>query len=343
MNIAFRVDSSEKIGSGHFTRCFAFSNLIKKSKKKIFFISKNLSLTQKKLIKKNKINLINLDKNFSSSKDDISFFINLLSKNNISTLILDNYETKNFFKAEIKKYLNKLIVIDDRINEKHNCNILINSNFINKNEKIIIKKMNPSTQIFMGLHCSPTLPKKFVLRKIRKFKKVFVFFGTVDKENFTEKILRILSKYNSFSVYVVIGIFNKRKKILKKKYSKKHIKIFEDIDNKKILKIIGNSDFAIGSGGVNLVERISLCLPSIVISKIKNQRKSLKNLKNSGLIIKKKISDVNENFFKDLILENTHEFKKLMSVTKLTYDMSSKLKKDREIFFNKNLPKILNY
>ena len=51
MNVGFRVDSSKKIGGGHFYRSINFAEFLKK-KNKIFFLSKKLSITQIKLLKK---------------------------------------------------------------------------------------------------------------------------------------------------------------------------------------------------------------------------------------------------------------------------------------------------
>ncbi len=51
MNVGFRVDSSKKIGGGHFYRSINFAEFLKK-KNKIFFFSKKTIYYTNKIIKK---------------------------------------------------------------------------------------------------------------------------------------------------------------------------------------------------------------------------------------------------------------------------------------------------
>tara|TARA_B100001123_G_scaffold442457_1_gene586101 strand:- start:14155 stop:14379 length:225 start_codon:yes stop_codon:yes gene_type:complete len=57
MSIAFRVDRSKEIGSGHFYRCLNLAKVLKSKKEKIRFIfQKNyFSRENKKILLKNKI------------------------------------------------------------------------------------------------------------------------------------------------------------------------------------------------------------------------------------------------------------------------------------------------
>ena len=64
-------------------------------------------------------------------------------------MIVDNYETNSNLKENTKYCKKKLIVIDDRINEKHNANILINNNYLNEYEKKEIFKNNKNALKFL--------------------------------------------------------------------------------------------------------------------------------------------------------------------------------------------------
>jgi len=54
---------------------------------------------------------------------------------------------------------------------------------------------------------------------------------------------------------------------------------------RKVLKLIINSDLAIGSGGINLLERLFLGLPSIVITTADNQLNAVKNYNKNKKIL----------------------------------------------------------
>ena len=47
MNIAFRVDSSNKIGGGHFYRCLRFAEQLKRKNKIFFFFEYFIELSKK--------------------------------------------------------------------------------------------------------------------------------------------------------------------------------------------------------------------------------------------------------------------------------------------------------
>ena len=66
--------------------------------------------------------------------------------------------------------------------------------------------------------------------------------------------------------------------------------------------LIHNCDLAIGSGGVNLYERIFLGLPSIVIGTSLNQRRNIINSKRKKLIINIKNDSSILNMIKKKIL-----------------------------------------
>ena len=74
MSIAFRVDCSSEIGSGHLMRCIRLSKSLKKNKKNIFFIIKQ--------------------------SDYISEIKKILSKENLKLILLDNKKRKFSYKSD---------------------------------------------------------------------------------------------------------------------------------------------------------------------------------------------------------------------------------------------------
>jgi len=90
MNIAFRVDSSDLIGTGHVRRCLELAEKLRKKCDKVIFITKNLNGNFNELIKK---------KNF-----EVVLIRNVISKNK---LICDFRDTKD---ACQKFKINTLII-----------------------------------------------------------------------------------------------------------------------------------------------------------------------------------------------------------------------------------------
>ncbi len=279
MSFGFIVDTSSKIGAGHWVRCNNISSNIKK--KKIFYFSRFPILKNKN----NKIKIIKLKKYF-----DFNDLKKKITYHKIDNLVIDNYDFKINLEKKIRKYVKKIIVIDDHLNKKHYCNTLLNYSFLNSNEKYIIKKNHKKTKLLLGSEYFPA-GKDFVntkskIKKRKIIKEIFIFFGSGDKTNLSIKILPIIKYFNKIKFHLVIGKLNKNNfKIKKNAKLLKNLKIYEEINSKKISLLIKNSDLAIGSGGVNLFERIYLGLPSIVFKTNKSQNLNIKNSLSENLII----------------------------------------------------------
>ena len=139
MNILFRVDSSDIIGTGHLYRCLNFADLYSYSNN-ITFISKKHSFNLNNKIKEkytcyeielknsNNINL-NIDTWLGESEiDDADKTINIIKDNNLNIdwLIIDHYSITKQWEEKLNKYVKKICVIDDFTDRKHKCNIIIN-------------------------------------------------------------------------------------------------------------------------------------------------------------------------------------------------------------------------
>ena len=148
MNITFRVDSSQAIGFGHLNRCINLAQTIKNNNN-ITFVCKKLNGSNLSLIKKNKFKLkiISNKKNFFLSHlNDADQTIKLMNKK-CDLLIVDHYNLGYKWEKQIRKYVKKILVIDDYLNRKHLCEFILNSNFAVR--KKFYKKYFPNNTKFL--------------------------------------------------------------------------------------------------------------------------------------------------------------------------------------------------
>ena len=290
MQIAFRVDCSSKIGSGHLVRCLNLARQLNKNFKKIFFLVKKSDYFEinQKFILQNKCKPIIFgkdDKTFSI-KSDVTSTLKICKKKKIDTLIVDNYQIDHSWENRVKKKIKKLIVIDDLANRKHNCDILIDQNYVknlssrynNLTNKNCVKLLGPKYNLLNDSFNNSKFSSD------RKVKKIFIFFSTVFKSNLYNLVTSILSKeeFKNFKINYVIGNVSKKKIIKLKKKLPANFKLFSK--QKNLHRLMKKSSFAIGSGGTNTWERINLALPSIVFCIAPNQKKICNFLDQKNII-----------------------------------------------------------
>lgn len=301
MNIYFRVDASVKIGTGHVIRCMALADEFINNRDEVTFICRELkgnlnNFLNKKGYKAIKLKSDETDKNYTSDfvknkyydwlgvdwEIDAKQTMEVLTANNIEVdwLIIDHYSIDYNWEKEIRKYVKKIMVIDDLAERKHDCDILLDQNCTSSKayKKIIPKKCIQLLGYRYALLRQEFNKSRDELRKRDgSIKRILIYFGGSDIEKQIPKALDAIIKINSneLSVDVIAGINNKNVNFIEN-FCKKNsnFKFYKHINN--IVEIVNSADIAICSCGSFTLERYCLGLPAITIEVAENQNKIAK-------------------------------------------------------------------
>ena len=205
-----------------------------------------------------------------------------------SYLVIDNYKWNKKYEEKLRSSVDKIIVIDDLADRKHDCDLIIDqnlySNFKHRYDKLVPK----NCQKLLGPKYV-LLRKEFLLSKkklkINKINKIFISFGGQDISDETIKVILAIknSKLNYQKINLMVNKSNKNLKDLKKNSKNmKGIKI-STVDN-ELLKLIQNADLSIGAGGSMTWERAYLGIPSIISILSKNQLEITNTMERNGCI-----------------------------------------------------------
>jgi len=273
MQIFVRVDSSTNIGTGHAMRCLTLAKQLKKMNFDVEFISKKLGGDISQLVKKNGFKVHYLDKKLTISKSsikDAEQTTKIINKNRkvLPYLIIDHYDLDIKWEKRLREFVNKIIVIDDLADRKHDCDLLIDQNFYNNLKNRYNKLLSKRTVKLLGPKYAMLRDEFFEFRKKvkprKKFRKLLISFGGTDSTNETRKVLKsikFLKNEKLERVDVVFGGVNKNE-IKKLCQPIPNAKLHSNVKN--IAKFMYNSDFAIGAGGSTIWERFCLGLPTYV-------------------------------------------------------------------------------
>tara|TARA_B100000767_G_C19771087_1_gene540058 strand:- start:1083 stop:2084 length:1002 start_codon:yes stop_codon:yes gene_type:complete len=264
--ILFRADGNSEIGLGHLYRLFSLVEMLKDNFKFIFLTSENSALNiipknyQQKIIPKEIT--INKEPDWINEEFDI----------NKDILIADGYQFNSSYQKRIKEKGFKLIYIDDLASEHMFADIIINHS---PNITLENFSCESNTKFALGTEYALLRPTFLELSKnentLKKIDTAFVCFGGADPFNLTLKVTKaLLSIQQVEKIYVILGGAYMHKEIYN--ITQKNIKIFQNLSEKKLSKIMIDSSFAIAPASTILYELCCVKMPILSGFFVDNQK-----------------------------------------------------------------------
>jgi UDP-2,4-diacetamido-2,4,6-trideoxy-beta-L-altropyranose hydrolase len=319
MRVVFRVDASLQMGTGHVMRCLTLAHVLKVNSADIEFICRKHKGNLIGKIRLNGFNVHELEA-FKEAKvdnklahshwlgvtqqQDADDCINILKVEKLDWLIVDHYALDEQWQNRLKPYYEKLMVIDDLADRKHQCDLLLDQNF-GRNSQEYEDLVPKDSKLLTGSEYSLLRPefekfRKFSLnrRKDGEFKNLLINMGGTDPDNITGKVVDRLQTASIPEGVIITIIMGKTAPHLQSVISsannlpyKSEVKI--DIDN--MAELMANADIAIGASGATTWERCCLGLPTIQLITAYNQEFIADKLNKINAIKLVEIDDVIEN------------------------------------------------
>lgn len=289
--IIFRCDGSPHIGSGHVMRCLSLAeHLSEKAFDITFWVSQET-----------------IDHIPQLSISDFKT-ITYEPSDSYEWLIVDHYSLDYTFETKARSLANKIMVIDDLADRKHDCDILLDQTW--GRQKADYSHLIPD-------HATQLLGTSFALlrkefRNISKTlnktfespKSILICFGGVNPKQASEKAINMLSKYARQVLDITITLGGSTDVLIPvqnavtaaQKISDHNYTLCHNADN--ITELMANADLAIGAGGTMSWERCATALPCLSVELADNQVNVLAQLNKIGAIKNLgKIESLSDNDF----------------------------------------------
>jgi len=307
MRVAFRVDASILIGTGHVMRCISLAQGLTKRGVDCVFLCRELPghLAEKIRSCVFDCHLLPADgcseaaSGFSSwlgttPANDAAATRTILSDLGPDWIVVDQYALGADWERDAVPAGVKILAIDDLANRPHDCDLLLDQNLGRRGEDYV-ELIPDRCRLLIGPHHALlrsdfASQRAFSLARSRsgQLKNILVTMGGVDKDNATEQVLSILAD-TPFSldtkITVVLGSTAPWLRSVQDRAKQMPFatQVLSDVEG--MASLLAEADLAIGAGGTSSWERCSVGLPSIVLVLADNQRAPAKSLIDAGVAI----------------------------------------------------------
>ena len=282
MNVAFRVDASNEIGTGHFMRCLTLATGLKQHGARVRFVSRHMPEHLVDMVNAKGHEFARLNGSPSEEKagdgtyahwlgvsqvQDAKDTSHALSDQTWNWLVVDHYALDARWEIILRNAIKRILVIDDIADRQHNCDVLLDQNFYADMDTRYAGKVPAHCRLFLGpryallreeyrrLRVQVTLLKGLV-------KRILVFFGGVDSENYTTRAIEALASISRHGLHVdvVIGVLHPHREQIESTCADN--KFVCHVQTDQMAELMASADLAVGAGGSASWERCSLGLPA---------------------------------------------------------------------------------
>ena len=272
--IGFRVDSNNKIATGHLMRCITIALQCKKNGEDvIFFMAEENNI---EMLEKNNINFEILHSDWQNWDLDIKLMKDKIVKWNISKLVVDSYQVSPLFLKKINSIV-KVMYIDDFCNQKLDVTYL--SHALYWDNDYYLEKMYSNTDVVMLNGLKYVLLRdefsKINQKQTRK-KQIVITTGGTDTYHVTFKLANEIVKDEIFAGYkllLILGVLNPDEQIIKELCSEyPNVEYKKNISN--MADVFSESEYVILAGGNTIYEACACGTHAISFSFADNQLNS---------------------------------------------------------------------
>ena len=302
MNIAFRVDASSHIGTGHITRCLTLADALSERNFAVRFLSRHMPRHFRDVLQSRGHEFVDLDSAAGSPDElphadwlgtsqaaDAAASINALSDRIWDWLIVDNYALDVRWESALRHAVRRIASIDDIANRSHDCDLLLDPNFHEDMEARYEGKVPSHCQMLLGPRFAllrPEFRRKRACVKPRSgsVHRVLIFFGGMDTANYTSPAIEALSNLGipGLQVDVVIGEGHPARPRIASESLRLGYSLHVQTD--RMAELMAQADLAVGAGGTAHWERCCLGLPALAIPVADNQSGQLADAASAVLV-----------------------------------------------------------
>jgi UDP-2,4-diacetamido-2,4,6-trideoxy-beta-L-altropyranose hydrolase len=306
MNIAFRVDASRQIGTGHFMRCLTLADALLKRGCQTLFLCRHLPGRYQELLAARNHDLIRLTQASeteiedtlphsawlgTSQRSDAIGCVQALADRRYSWLVVDHYALDVHWESALRESVGNILVIDDLADRKHDCDLLLDQNLVPDMHKRWEQKTAGDCILLVGPQYSLLQPHyaelhKCMLPRKGPIKRIFVYFGGADAENLTARVLSAFLNLNppNVTLDVVMPPDTPHFAGIRLQINgHSNVRLHENLPSLALL--ISEADLAIGAAGATSWERLCLGLPSLIVPLSDNQKPIALELAQRGLAV----------------------------------------------------------
>ncbi len=306
MKIAFRVDASLQMGTGHVMRCLTLAKALKMRGSEVLFISRphqghlieriEQQGFQCVILSEAKKEFFPTDRGLPHAtwlgveqEQDAEECLPILQAFQPDWLIVDHYALDYCWERLCRRSVKNILVVDDLADRQHDCDILLDQDFYEDMGTRYIGKVPTFCKLLLGpryilLREEFRNARKTINRDRRYVKRLLVTFGGVDVNNLTGTVLNVLSDMDKSilpQVDIVIGTQHPVREKIVSDCSKLGFSCYVQTD--EIAELMSKADLAIGSSGFTSYEFIAMQLPSILIPISAIQLEVAKALERKGV------------------------------------------------------------
>lgn len=297
LRIAFRVDASVEIGTGHVMRCLTLADALRQRGASCTFISRPHSGNLIDVIAQRGHHTAALPRlpksgGLLSAKPAQASWLgtdwqadaqdtrDALGAERFDWLVVDHYALDQRWEKGLRPYCQRLMVMDDLADRPHDCDLLLDQN-LGRCAQDYCDLLNPHAVTFIGPQYALLRPEFAQLRSQSltrrmqpQLKRLLITMGGVDKDNATGQVLQALSRSNlpsELSITVVMGPNAPCLMGVKEQAAQLQLptQVLVGVDD--MARLMTDSDLCIGAAGGTSWERCCLGLPTLLLVLADNQ------------------------------------------------------------------------
>jgi UDP-2,4-diacetamido-2,4,6-trideoxy-beta-L-altropyranose hydrolase len=318
MKVAFRVDASLQIGTGHVMRCLTLADALAAQGAECLFICRDhqgnlieqirnkgysthglpvLDPVDASLLgiktTRDEISLAHSHWLGATQVEDAAACTVILAEVNYDWLIVDHYALDSRWEAALKQHYRKLMVIDDLADRSHLCEVLLDQTF-GRDAGDYQPWVPAGSTLLCGSRYALLRPEFARLRSYSlqrrtnpQLRQLLITMGGVDKENATGQVLDALNACalpDDCHITVVMGGTSPWLDHVRQQAEQMPWPTEVLVGVSNMGQLMGDSDLAIGAAGATSWERCCLGLPTVMLALAENQLEIARGLQQVGAV-----------------------------------------------------------
>lgn len=302
--VAFRADSSARIGSGHLMRTLTLADELRRRNVETIFVSREHPghLIDRLESSGHAVRRLPPPVGEPKARGEYAQWLAVpwevdaqetaaaLQGASPNWLVVDHYALGDEWQTAVRRCVGQVMVIDDLADRRHNAEVLLDQGFYGEATAARYDGLVPDrAKKLLGPRYALVAREFSEAREKREardgtIRRVLIFFGGSDSTNETVKVLQALSvpQLGELEVAVVLGSNHPDPESIRTRVAKRpRTELHENLET--LAQAMSRADLMIGAGGTTTWERCTLGLPAISIPIAENQRGATEALAAAGV------------------------------------------------------------